>query len=380
MRQPRPHIMILTGEPSGDFHAGPLINALTRLTPGLRVSGIGGPAMEAQGADIFFPIEKLSAMGLVQVLKQSGSIKQAFNRVKQRLRSDPPDLVVLIDYPGFNLKIAQHVKENTSIPVLYYIAPKVWAWNASRLKKIKLFTDHVALIFPFEQQIYKKKKIPATYVGNPLMDEYPHAVPGVETESSHEKPVIGLLPGSRSSEISNLLPVMLDTAEQISARYPKACFLISAASETQHQRIKGILSTHCCREQCRIIPGRPLSVFRRSHMLIAASGTVTLEAALCGLPTIIIYKLSALAFGLAKILVKVEFAGLANLIAEKEVMPELLQADANPDQICHKVFSMLEDLPGYRRKLDQVRERLGTPGAPVRAARIILTLIRKNRL
>ncbi len=369
--------MILTGEPSGDFHAGPLIKALKQLRPGVKVSGIGGPAMEAQGADIFFPIEKLSAMGLVQVAKQFGSIKQAFNLVKQHLRTDKPDLVVLIDYPGFNLKVAQYIKENTSIPVLYYIAPKVWAWNEGRLKKIKQFTDHVALILPFEQQIYKKENIAATYVGNPLLDEYPHALTHVATDPKAipENPVIGLLPGSRSSEIDNLMPVMLDTVEQISARYPKAKFLISSASDAQHKRILDFLTRHRCRGLCQVIPGRPLSIFKQSHMLIAASGTVTLEAALCGLPTIIIYKLSALAFGLAQRLVKVKFAGLANLIVGQEVMPELLQADANPDLISRKAFSMLEDLAMHRLRLNQVRQRLGTPGAPIRTARIILTLI-----
>ncbi len=380
MSHTHPHIMILTGEPSGDFHAGPLISALKQLRPGIKVSGIGGPAMEAQGAEIFFPIEKLSAMGLVQVVKQFGSIKQAFNRVKQHLRTDKPDLVVLIDYPGFNLKIAQYIKENTSIPVLYYIAPKVWAWNEARLKKIKQFTDHVALILPFEQQIYKKENIAATYVGNPLMDEYPYALPGVaqDRKAIPENPVIGLLPGSRSSEIDNLLPVMLDTVELISAIYPQAKFLISAASDVQHKRIQHILAHHRCAELCQVIPGRPLSIFKQSHMLIAASGTVTLEAALCSLPTIIIYKVSALTFRLGKLLVKIKFAGLANLIVGKEVMPELLQADANPERISRTAFSMLKDLAMHRQRLNQVRQRLGTPGAPFRTARIILALISKK--
>ncbi len=172
---------------------------------------------------------------------------------------------------------------------------------------------------------------------------------------------------------------MLDSVELILSRYLKAKFLISAASETQHKKIMDILGSHRCRERCQVIPGRPLSIFKQSHMLIAASGTVTLEAALCGLPTIIIYKLSALAFGLGKILVKVKFAGLANLIAEKEVMPELLQTDANPERISNKAFSMLEDLSIHRIKLDQVRQRLGAPGAPNRTARIILALIRKKQ-
>lgn len=384
-----PHIMVLTGEPSGDFHAGPLIKALKQLRPGSRFSGIGGPAMKTQGADVFFPIEKLSAMGLIQVIRQFSTIKQAFRLVKHQIRTHKPDLVVLIDYPGFNLRVARYIKENTNIPVCYYIAPKVWAWNRARLKKIKQYTDHVALILPFEQQIYKKEGIPATYVGNPLVDEYPCLLPGPPEEQQGPgrstsatgipaAPVIGLLPGSRSSEVTQLMPVMLEATEKILVRHPRAKFLISAASDIQEQKIRETLSRYGNTRHC-IVKGRPLSIFRRAHMLIAASGTVTLEAALCGLPTIIVYKVSPLTFALGKRLVRVSFVGLANLIADRQVMPELLQTDASPDRISDTALSMLESLDMHRRQLAQVRGILGSPGAPARTARIILSLIGTGR-
>jgi len=298
------HIMILTGEPSGDFHGAPLIQALKRLVPDIRISGIGGPAMAGQGADLFFPIERLSAMGLIQVIRQFSSIKLAFEGVKQRLKVDRPDAVVLIDYPGFNLRVAKYIKDNYEIPVCYYIAPKVWAWNSSRLNKIKAYIDHVALILPFEPPIYKKMGIPATYVGNPLMDEYPSLLTGTGSDSS-KAPIIGLLPGSRSSEINKLLPTMLDSATKIARRFPNVRFLVSSGSALHEKRILELVENHPCRDICTIIHGRPVSIFKQADMLIAASGTVTLEAALCGLPTIIIYKMSPLAHRLAKLLVKI---------------------------------------------------------------------------
>lgn len=379
MTRKSPHIMILTGEPSGDYHSGPLIRALKELAPEARISGIGGTAMAAQGADVFFPIERLSAMGLVQVLKQFSSIRAAFRAVKQRLASDPPDLAVLIDYPGFNLKIARTIKETTGIPVCYYIAPKVWAWNAARLKQIKRYTDHVALIFPFEPPIYKKENIPATYVGNPLMDEYAHAFTGIQTreKTGGASPVIGLLPGSRSSEIHHLLPVMLETASIVKKRLAGARFLISAVSAYQAELIRSHLKTDKRPGiSADIVQGRPMSIFQKADMLIAASGTVTLEAALCAVPTILVYRLSGLTFALAKLLVRVKYAGLANLVAGTEVMPELLQADATPETISRAAFSMLDNLEAHRSKLGLVRRRLGTPGAPRRAARIMMNLIK----
>lgn len=372
--------MILTGEPSGDFHAGPLIKALKQLRPDIRISGIGGPAMADQGAEIFFPIEKLSAMGLIQVVKQLGTIKQAFSILKKQLRNNRPDMVVLIDYPGFNLKAAQYIKENYTIPVCYYIAPKVWAWNAARLKKIKRYVDHLALILPFEPPIYKKENIPATYVGNPLLDEYPQKF-STGSVTKPDQPIIGLLPGSRKSEIDSLLPTMLDAAVKIKNKRKQAQFLISSASDIHHGRIQQILSCHPIyqrKDACQIIRDRPIGIFNRADMLIAASGTVTLEAALCMVPTILIYKMSPLAFGLAKLLVKVKYAGLANLIAGQEVMPELIQMDATPEKISQTSFSMLASLADHKRRLELVRQRLGTPGAPARTARLILSLMNQT--
>ncbi len=375
-------IMILAGEPSGDFHGAALVRALKQGCPGIRITGIGGNAMAGQGADIFFPIDKLSAMGLVQVIKQLGTIKQAFSLVKRRLKTDPPDAVVLIDYPGFNLKIAGFIKQHYDIPVCYYIAPKVWAWHSKRLDDIANFTDHVALIFPFEIPIYKAKKIAATYVGNPLVDEYPQPLPvlnqGQKKDLSTDL-VIGLLPGSRSAEIDKLLPVMLDSASIISKRYPHLRCLVSSGIQHHEQRIKHIVFHHPHNGLCRIVTGRPKQIFEQADLLIATSGTVTLEAALNVVPTVIIYRISAVAYRLAQLLVKTRYIGLANLIAGRQVMPELIQDQANAGTISETVFSMIPDLGNHRQQLHQVRRRLGLPGAPKRTAAIIFNLIYKKR-
>ena len=400
-------IMVLTGEPSGDFHAGALIKAMQRIDPHLNISGIGGPCMEAAQVDIFFPIERLSAMGLTEVLFQFRYIKQAFDTFKFRLRTHPPDLIILIDYPGFNLKAAQYAKEKFDIPIFYYITPKVWAWKKSRLKQIKQYVDHAALIFPFEEKLYSKAKIPSTYVGNPLMDDYPehlakpflrecfltesspasildnhleakpdHKSGKVPVEPMDLKPVIGLLPGSRKAEINNLLGIMIETALKIQEQKNKARFLISAASKQHSDRIRQILAPYAQTGLFEVIQGRPMEIFKKSDLLIAASGTVTLEAALCCLPTIIVYKMSPISYRIAKLFVKVKYAGLANLIAARELMPELLQYEATPDKISQRAFLMLKNLGTYENQLLVVRKLLGAPGAPKRAARIALDLIR----
>lgn len=377
------HIMILAGEPSGDFHGAALVRSLKQLCPDIRITGIGGKAMAEQGADIFFPIDKLSAMGLVQVIKQLGTIKQAFCLVKRRLKTDPPDVVVLIDYPGFNLKAAGYIKQHYNIPVCYYIAPKVWAWNTKRLDTIAKVTDHVALIFPFEIPIYKARKICATYVGNPLVDEYPQRLPVLGRDNKKgpsDELVIGMLPGSRSAEIDKLLPVMLDAAGMVAKKFPNVRFLVSSGIRQHEARIEQIVFHHPNGKLCRIMTGRPNHIFDRADLLIAASGTVTLEAALNLVPTVIIYKMSAVAYKLAQLLVKANYIGLANLIVGRQVMPELIQDRANAGTISETVFSMIPELEHHRQKLHQVRRRLGMPGAPKRTAAIILNLIHKNNV
>ncbi|MEE4365591.1 MAG: lipid-A-disaccharide synthase [Desulfotignum sp.] len=377
MNRPNGHIMVLTGEPSGDVHGASLVRAMQQQDAALTFSGIGGPCMAEAGVDLFFSIENLSAMGLTEVLFQIRSIKKAFDSFTAHLMATRPGLLILIDYPGFNLRAARFAKNRTRTRVFYYITPKIWAWNRSRIRQIKRFVDHAGLIFPFEEKIYKKANIPATYVGNPLMDQYPHAVtPRAEKTAGPSDPwIIGLLPGSRKAEIHHLLDLMLTAAQMIRKYQPHTRFLVSAAGSIPLESIKKKMAFHEASGQFEIISGSPGQIFAQADMLIAASGTVTLEAALCQIPTVIIYKMSPVTFRIARVLVKVKYAGLANIIAGRQVMPELLQADASPANICVTALDMLDHLAEYRKKLTPVRLLLGSAGAAGRAAKIALDLL-----
>ncbi|MFH2093949.1 MAG: lipid-A-disaccharide synthase [Pseudomonadota bacterium] len=376
------HIMILTGEPSGDMHGGDLIQQIKQNDPGIYVSGIGGPCLARENVDLFYSIDKLSVMGFTEIFMQLGYIKQAFSFFKKRLQTHLPDLIILVDYPGFNLKAAQYAKENYPVKILYYITPKVWAWKRSRIKKIKKYVDHAALILPFEEKIFKKANIPSTYVGNPLMDSYPETIskPFLRHNNLIVKEkgalIVGLLPGSRKTEVCKLLDVMAQTAARISHYFPKIFFIISKADSINKTIIETLMLKYSKQIKYKIYEGPVKDIFIESDMIIAASGTVTLEAALCCIPTIIIYKLSHISYRLARLLVMIQFAGLANLIMNRQVMPEFLQYEATAAKISKKAINMLNNLPFYENQLQGVRKRLGAPGASKRAARIAINMIR----
>jgi len=375
------HIMVLTGEPSGDLHAGHLVREIKQLKPDIYFSGIGGPHLDHQNVDLFYNIDKLSAMGLTEVIMQFGQIKKAFDLLKKKLKSNRPDLIILIDYPGFNLKAAQYAKTHYKIKILYYVTPKVWAWKKSRLKKIKKYVDHAALILPFEEKIYKKANIQSTYVGNPLMDDYPENIskpffrlnsPSLKQKNSI---VIGLLPGSRKAEINNLFEIMIKTADLIQQKIPHVSFIISQASSINKDSLKNAIKTNTSHHLFHISDGPVKDVLIKSDLVIAASGTVTLEAALCCVPTIIIYKMSSISYWIAKLVIKIKYAGLANLIVNREVMPELLQNDATPEKITKKALYMLDHLTCFEKQLQMVRKLLGNKGAAKRTANIAIHML-----
>jgi len=379
------HIMILTGEPSGDLHASHLVREIKQLSNRIYFSGIGGTHLENQNVDLFYNISKLSAMGLTEVIMQFRQIKKAFDLFKKKLNANTPDLIILVDYPGFNLKAAQFAKDNYNIKILYYITPKVWAWNKSRLKKIKKYIDHAALILPFEEKIYKKAEIPSTYVGNPLVDEYSENLPGVLFRSKHllskdkDPLIIGLLPGSRKAEIKNLLDIMVKAANLIHRNNKKVNFIISKAESIKRETLEACLQIDKKKYLFQIKAGPVKDIFLKSDLVIAASGTVTLEAALCYVPTIIIYKMSPVSYRMAKLLVKVKYAGLANLIVNAEVMPELLQNDATPEKISEKALFMLDNLFYFQNQLQMVRKFIGKKGASKRAANIAVYMLKNSK-
>jgi lipid-A-disaccharide synthase len=373
-------IMMIAGEASGDMHGAKLAQALKKYAGGVSIFGIGGPAMHEQSVRILIDAHTLSVVGITEVFSKLPVIYRSLTTVKNTLRKKRPDLLILIDFPDFNFLVGAAAKK-MGIPVLYYISPQIWAWRQNRVKKIKQFVDHMAVIFPFEPSFYRKHHVPVTFVGHPLLDRTPMAVNKNTTPSEMDRPVIGLVPGSREKEVSTLLPVMLEAALKIQRKFPKAKFAVSCARSIPEKLISQITLPYMSSFDLEIVKGPAAKVFEKSHLLVATSGTVTLEAALYGVPMVIVYQVSPLSYQLGKRLIKVKHIGIVNLVVDKALLPELIQEDASPPMIGDNVIELLRDperLNRIREELLGVRDRLGGPGASDRVAAIAMKIIRTN--
>ncbi|MBA3030785.1 MAG: lipid-A-disaccharide synthase [Desulfobacteraceae bacterium] len=370
------YVMIIAGEPSGDLHGANLVKAMNRFD-GLTIFGIGGDAMEAQGVELVYHIRNLSVMGLTEVFSKISNILEALKIANKTIEERNPDLLILIDFPGFNLRAAK-MANAMGIPVLYYISPKIWASRKGRIRKIRKRISHMAVILPFEEAFYARYKIPVTYVGNPLLDTkllefQPEKHPGEKDFTT-----IGLLPGSREKEITALLPVMMETAIHLARKNPKWEFLISQASSIDSILLEKMVSPYRDAFRFEIVRGEVHEVFRRADFLIAASGTVTLEAAIVGIPMVVIYKLSTLSYWIIKMFIRVKHICLVNLIAGKSVVPELIQKKAQPENIAQTVNDILHDpekLCRMRDDLSDVKKQIGGPGASERVANLAMRVM-----
>lgn len=355
--------MLLAGEPSGDDLGAHLIEALTAKNPDLRFTGIGGPWMRRQGLRSFYSTEHLSIMGFVDVLKHLPKIRQVMHLVKTQLTEDRPDCLVLIDYPGFNLRVAKYA-HSQGIPVVFYVSPQIWAWRAGRIHAIKKTVDHMAVLFSFEKALYDNAGIPVSFVGHPLARAVPlnpNRRAALNAYALHDDaPIIGLLPGSRHQEINTLLPILLDTADRIKKIRPNAQFIIPVTNAAT----KKSLQTQCDRKDLHLIniakPEHGLTkydVLSLCHVAIAASGTVTLELALLNIPTLIIYKVGWINYWLAKMVVKTPYIGLCNIVAQTLMAPEFIQEDASPDVLADKACQFIANPPA----LPNIRNALTGP-------------------
>ena len=373
-------VMIIAGEASGDQHGAKLVSAMRNRDGSLFFCGIGGQALQRAGVKIFIEASTLSVVGITEVFAKAPSLLKALRTAKRMLDRLRPHLLILIDFPDFNLNVAARAKK-LGIPVLYYISPQIWAWRSGRVRKIGRRIDHMAVILPFEEPFYRKHHIPVTFVGHPLADAPPPA--GSERiRPSSDAPVLGLLPGSRDKEIVRHLPVMLQAARRLRKRFDPLRVIVSLAPSVHRETVAHMIRLHGGREDIELAASPVRDVFERCRMVVAASGTVTLEAAIFGVPVVIIYKVSPMSFHLGRALIRVRHIGLANLIAGEEIFPELLQNDATPETIADTVNDMLGDadrLQNIRRRMSDVRKRLGRPGASDRVAGIALGMMHADR-
>lgn len=373
-------ILIVAGEPSGDLHGSNLVKDLKSLEPSLSFFGIGGSRLSQAGVEVVFDISKLALVGALEVVRHIFTVKKAFDAVMARIEKERPDLAILVDYPGFNLRLAAALKKR-SIPVVYYISPQVWAWGRDRIDIIKRCVRKMVVFFRFEEELYKRSGIDTEFVGNPLLD----AVKVSSTRDavlaryglSAKKKTIALLPGSRAFEVKTLLPIMSAAAAVIKKGLPESQFVIAKHPDLPAGLYEDALKASGV--EFKIAEADTYNVLAASDFAIVASGTATLETAIVGTPLVVVYKASLVTYMLYKFVATIDFLGLVNIVAGREIAPELLQYDATAEKIGLKVSEMLSDptrLAEIRAELGRVKSVLGAPGASLRAAKAILPLLK----
>lgn len=363
-------LYVVAGELSGDAHGAGLLRALEPMVPGLEIRGAGGPRMaEIAGAGLDDWVEDAAVMGVWEVLKRYGWFKQRFARMLAVLREFRPDVLLLIDYPGFNLRFAEAVRKACpEVRIVQYISPQVWAWNKGRIPKLVRLLDEMLCLFPFEEPIFREAGLATTFVGHPIVDELEETrIPGL----ARDRNLVGLFPGSREREVARLFPMMVATARELSAWRPTLRFETPAASPRLAQQIRAVLHEAGAEEWVRVNTGDSHGLMQRAGCAVIASGTATLEAAWFGLPYCLVYRVAPLTYLLARILVKIRFIGIVNILAGEEVVEEFIQERAVPTRVAARLQSLI-DSPSEREalcaKLAATTARLGGAGAHQRAA------------
>ena len=365
-------VLLIAGEVSGDLRAAELVRALRARAPGVRFIGIGGDELEAAGMEVLFHVRDMAVMGLVEVLRRYGFFRRVFRKMVELARDARPDLVVLVDYPGFNIRFARAMKR-LGIPCVYYICPQVWAWHRSRIPELARLVRRILAIFPFEPEVFKGTGLRVEYVGHPLVEAARRARAAVDDPLPWSgAPPVALLPGSRQQEVRRILPVMIEAAERLRERHPSASFLVAAHSEEIAELAGGLLGNP---EGVQIVSGRTGSILRQARAALVASGTATLETALLGCPQIVVYRTSPLTYFAARRLVRVPHIGMVNLIAGRRLCPEFVQGAARPEVLAAALEPLLLDTPeraamlaGYR----DVEAALGQGKAADRAAECLI--------
>ena len=376
--------MISAGEASGDLHAANLAHSLRELDPDIHLIGMGSQKMREAGVELLVDSTDLAVVGIVEVLANWRKIFGALNRLREAIRNSPPDLLILVDYQEFNLKLAQCAKEN-GVKVLFYIGPQLWAWRPRRVKKIGRLIDMMAVIFPFEVGFYEKALVPVRFVGNPLVDK---VKPSLSPEQAREAfglkagvPTVGLFPGSRRSEVKRLLPVELESAAILQRTHPDLQFVLPIADTLRQEDLDPFL-TQYPELPITLVKSQAYNVMQVCDAIITASGTATLEIALMGVPMVIIYKVAPLSYAIMSRLITIDNIGLANIVAEKNIVREFVQHDARPEPIADEITRILTDTT-YRediiRQLGEVKEKLGESGGSRNIAELSYEMLHRPK-
>ena len=371
-------IMIVVGEASGDLHGARLVRSLYHLDPDLEIFGVAGEGLKREGIKVTLDMGDLTGMGLTELVGNLKTLWRAYRQLQRTLREERPDLLILIDFPEFNLRLARLAK-TLRVPVLYYIAPQVWAWRQRRIRKIARWVDRMAVVFPFEVPLYEKEGVRVSFVGHPLLDVVRATRPRGATLMRHGlepfRRTVALLPGSRKQEVNHHLPTMLEAVDRLSRQMDVQFILVRASTIDRRSLEEMIAQTPA---KVSISEGDTYNALEASDLAWTASGTATLEAALMLRPMIIVYRLSWLTYRLARLLVRINYIGLVNIIAGESVVPELIQADVTAERILFESQAVLQD-PGLHKgieeKLIEVRRKLGSPGASGRVAEIALSMM-----
>ena len=366
--------LIIAGEQSADNHGTSLMKAMQTHTPEIEFRGIGGKKMIDAGLNSIEDIDKLAVMGFVEVIRHLVFFRKLTERVLYEIEKEKPNQIILIDYPGFNLRLAKKIKNKFDIPITYYVSPQLWAWKEKRINIIKKHIDQMLVIFPFEEQWYKDRGVEATFVGHPIFDKW---TPSTKEELcgllnlNHEKKILVLYPGSRLQEVKKHLPILVQAAKKMKDEIPSLQVILGAAPQIDWTQWN-------LPDWIQVELKYPQKALECGDLAFVASGTSTVEATVFGTPMIVTYKMATLSWWLSKILVNVPFAGMVNILAEKEIMPELLQENATVEKLSSIALSILKNpdtLQKMKKDLNLIQNKLNGEGASKRAAIKILELV-----
>jgi len=375
-----PRLMISAGEASGDHHAARFVSALKRRGTEPVLSGMGGPHLQKVGMELVVDCRTLAIVGIVEVLIHWRRIMRELEKLRDRMRAEPPDLLILVDYPEFNLKLAETAKE-LGVPVLFYVSPQVWAWRPHRVKRIGERVDRMAVLFPFEVPFYENAGIPVEYVGHPLVDDILPTITPDEARAEFglepDRPTLGLMPGSRLGEVERLLPLLLDSARRVQARRGPVNLVLPLAGTLDEAPVRERLNASD--SDVRLVTGgRAYDVIQVCDAIITASGTATLEIGLMGVPMAVVYRVNWLTWQIMHRLMTVDDIALINIVAERRIVQEFIQRDARANAIAAEIVRLLDDRD-YRERvvadLATVRERMGEGGGPDRLAAVIEDMV-----